>query len=78
MPHEFVGQKVIGNFCPRCRLDTPWNWIPDSLAEYCQPCGFVRILTGRHNEEGQCVYDAGATMQEWLEDVYGKTTKELE
>lgn len=64
--HEFTGQKVIGDFCNRCQKTVEWFGIPDSLASACKECGFVRVGFGENGE-----YTAGATIQEWLEDVYG-------
>ena len=71
MPKEFEGQKVVGDHCLRCDKDVEWKPIPDSLAEYCVECGFVRVETGEVGHGGGAVYDAGATIQEWLEDISG-------
>ena len=48
--------------CPRCQ-STKFNPIPDSLANACDNCGFVWV-----GSNGK--YEAGATIGEWLEDVY--------
>jgi hypothetical protein len=71
MPHEFDGQKVYGDHCNRCNKTVEWFHMPDSLADACKDCGFVRIDIRRKNEEGIREYEAGATIQEWLDDVYG-------
>jgi len=65
--HKYIDQKVIGDHCNRCDKEVEWFGIPDSLAQACKKCGFVRIWNGRGDGE----YEAGATIQEWLEDVYG-------
>jgi DNA-directed RNA polymerase subunit RPC12/RpoP len=69
--HEFDGQKVLGDHCNRCSKTVKWFHIPDSLASACKECGFVRIGSGRKNEDGVREYEAGPTVQEWLKDSYG-------
>jgi hypothetical protein len=49
--------------CPRCHTQE-FLPIPDSLASYCNKCGFVWVLDGKG-------YSAGATIGQWAEDVFG-------
>jgi len=49
--------------CPRCQ-STEFFLIPDSLALACKTCGFVWVYLGNG------VYEKGATIGQWLEDVY--------
>lgn len=48
--------------------------IPDSLAMFCEKCGFVWVLGS--GENGLDRYQKGASIQQWLEDVYGKKEKD--
>jgi hypothetical protein len=68
--------KVRGDFCPRCDKNVKWFPVPDSLASFCEGCGFVRVGFGETDENGTRLYDVGATIQEWLEDVYGAKESE--
>lgn len=43
-----------------------WVHIPDSLADACKQCGFVRVLGGPGG------YTKGKSIQEWAADVYGQ------
>lgn len=66
--HEFKGQEIGGDICNRCQKEVTWRPIPDSLAQYCAECGFVRVLVSFSKPYR---YEAGATLQEWLRDTYG-------
>lgn len=50
--------------CPRCK-GTEFFPIPDSLAIACKECGFVWVGHGPDD------FKPGATIGQWLEDVYG-------
>lgn len=50
--------------CPTCGQNK-WNHIPDSLADACE-CGYVRVFSLSDEKHKQ-----GASVQEWLHDVYG-------
>ena len=64
--------KVRGDFCPSCKKITEWHPIPDSLASFCE-CGFVRCGWGKKDESGTRIYDAGVTIQEWLEWLHKRS-----
>ena len=51
--------------CKKCGADKFMN-VPDSLAWFCERCGFVWVDLGGGR------FEVGATIQEWLEDTYGE------
>lgn len=51
--------------CPYCGKEE-WEHLPDSLADFCAGCGFVRV------DEGNGTYSKGHSIQKWVNDVYGK------
>lgn len=53
--------------CPECGHEE-WLPIPDSLAQACTGCGYVRVGTNGK-------YERGASLQEWARDLYEASKK---